>query len=71
LGHGSENENHRTPELKHNTHYTGIKFTNTTYLLPWSIHTIPPAALNHTKVVGELTSKGQKAVVTEFAQMFK
>ena len=69
LGHGSRSRNHRTPELQPDTHYTAITFPKKTYLLPWSIHTIPPGALNPAKGVGELTTKGRKLVAREFAKM--
>jgi len=71
LGHGSRRENHRTPELKKGEHYTGISFSKATYLLPWSIHTIPPAAIDQARAQGQLTADGKKLVVREFAKMMK
>jgi len=70
LGHGSQTENHRTPKLEEDTHYTGISFSNSTYLLPWSIHTIPPGAILPGEQ-GQLTQEGKKLVVREFAKMMK
>lgn len=70
LGHGSRKENHRTPKLESGVHYTGITFGKDTYLLPWSIHTIPPGALNDKGQVGQLTHDGRKLVAREFARMF-
>ena len=69
LGHGSQAEPHRTPQLQPDKHYTGISFSKDTYLLPWSIHTIPPAALNDMQGMGELTKAGRKLVAREFARM--
>gem|GEM_PF-1032961 len=69
LGHGSQAEAHRTPQLQPGDHYTGISFSKDTYLLPWSIHTIPPAALNEMHGMGELTKEGRKLLAREFARM--
>lgn len=71
LGHSSQKEDHRTPELKQQNHYTGISFSKATYLLPWSIHTIPPGAINEARAQGQLTTDGKKVVVREFAKMMK
>lgn len=71
LGHGSQSENHRTPELIAGEHYTGISFPQKTYLLPWSIHTIPPTTLDNMNGVGELTTQGRKLVAREFAKMLQ
>lgn len=68
LGHGSKNQNHRTPQLKPGTHYNQISFSKNTYLLPWSIHTIPPGALNPAKGVGQLTKQGKVLVGKEFTR---
>lgn len=70
LGHGAQNEQHRTPELEKDTHYTGISFSKATHLLPWSIHTIPPGATLQGRQ-GQLTAEGKKLVVREFAKMMK
>ncbi|WP_235007281.1 hypothetical protein [Haloarcula mannanilytica] len=51
-------------------HYTGISFSSSTYLLPWSIHTIPPGAILPGEQ-GQLTQEGKKLVVREFAKMMK
>lgn len=69
LGHGSQNQDHRTPELEPETHFTGISFPESTHLLPWSLHTIPPGTLNPAKGVGQLTLDGRKLVAREFATM--
>ncbi len=71
LGHGSKRQNHRTPELQKETHFTGISFSKATYLLPWSIHTIPPGAIQQHRAQGQLTKAGKKLVVEEFAKMMK
>lgn len=71
LGHSSRQHNHSTPELEKDTHFTGITFSKTTYLLPWSIHTIPPGAIRQNKAQGQLTKAGKKLVVREFAKMMK
>lgn len=69
LGHGSSQHNHSTPELTKDTHFRGIAFSKPTYLLPWSIHTIPPAAILQNRAQGPLTTEGKKLVVREFAKM--
>lgn len=71
LGHGSQQLNHRTPELEKGTHFTGLTFSKATYLLPWSIHTIPPGAIMQHKAQGQLTKAGKKLIVREFAKMMK
>lgn len=71
LGHGSQQHDHSTPELKKGTHFTGITFSKATYLLPWSIHTIPPSVILQYKAQGQLTTVGKKLVVREFATMMK
>lgn len=50
-----------TPELK-DKHLDGISFTDTSYLMPWALYTIPPATLMNGNAAGELTEDGRKLV---------
>jgi hypothetical protein len=48
-----------TPELK-DKHLSGISFTDTSYLMPWALYTIPPGTLIDGKASGKLTEDGQR-----------
>jgi hypothetical protein len=43
-------------------HLTGISFTDTSYLMPWALYTIPPGTLMNGTAGGELTEEGRKLV---------
>lgn len=68
-GHGSKQYNHQTPELT-DKHLSGISFGKSTYLLPWAMYTIPPAAILDGRPHGELTDAGKKLVKMEFIRLF-
>lgn len=61
LGTDSSTHAHATPEIK-GRHLNGIQFGSTTYLLPWSLYTIPPSSLLPGKPIGQLTEEGEKLV---------
>lgn len=71
FGHGSRDHDHSTPGLEKDTGFTGITFSKATYVLPWSIHTIPPGAILENQGQGQLTTGGKKVVVREFAKMLR
>jgi hypothetical protein len=48
-----------TPELK-DEHLDGISFSNTSYLMPWALYTIPPGSIMNGKASGELTEDGRR-----------
>lgn len=50
-----------TPELK-DEHLEGISFSDTSYLMPWALYTIPPGTIVNGKMKGELTEAGRKLV---------
>ncbi len=47
-----------TPELK-DKHLAGISFSDTSYLMPWALYTIPPGVITNSKMKGELTEAGR------------
>lgn len=49
-----------TPELE-DEHLTDISFTDTSYLMPWALYTIPPGTING-QTKGELTEEGRRLV---------
>ncbi len=59
---------HRTPALE-DEHVTGISFSETTYLMPWALYTIPPASLGTGRSAGELTASGKKLVKKELIRL--
>ena len=50
-----------TPELK-DEHLSGISFSDTSYLMPWALYTIPPGTIINGKASGELTEAGRTLV---------
>lgn len=64
----AEKYDHRTPPLE-DRHLTGISFSETTYLMPWALYTIPPGAIRTERAVGELTEKGKKLVKKELIRL--
>jgi hypothetical protein len=48
-----------TPELK-DEHLNGISFSNTSYLMPWALYTIPPGSIMNGKASGKLTADGRR-----------
>ena len=50
-----------TPELK-DEHLRGISFTDTSYLMPWALYTIPPGSIMNGQTAGELTEDGRRLV---------
>ncbi len=48
-----------TPELK-DEHLNDISFSNTSYLMPWALYTIPPGSIMNGKASGELTEDGRR-----------
>lgn len=50
-----------TPELT-DEHLSGISFTETSYLMPWALYTIPPGTILNGKANGELTDAGRRLV---------
>lgn len=50
-----------TPELK-DEHLNGISFTDTSYLMPWALYTIPPGTIMNGKANGTLTEAGRTLV---------
>ena len=59
LGTNAKNYDHHAPELEAD-HLSGISFTDTTYLMPWALYTIPPGALQVGKARGDLTESGER-----------
>jgi len=47
-----------TPELTEK-HLDGISFSNTSYLMPWALYTIPSATILNGTTTGELTQEGR------------
>jgi hypothetical protein len=45
-------------------------FTDTTYLMPWALDTIPPGAIQTGKARGELTEKGERLVKEALISLF-
>ena len=39
---------------------SSISFTDTMYLMPWALYTIPPGALQVGKARGDLTESGER-----------
>jgi hypothetical protein len=50
-----------TPELK-DEHLDGISFTDTSYLMPWALYTVPPGTIMDGKSKGELSEAGRRLV---------
>jgi hypothetical protein len=50
-----------TPELK-DKHLTGISFSDSSYLMPWALYTIPPGTIMNGKANGRLTEAGRTLV---------
>lgn len=50
-----------TPELK-DEHQAGISFSDTSYLMPWALYTIPPGTLVNGTMNGKLTESGRRLV---------
>jgi len=50
-----------TPKLK-DEHLNGISFTDTSYLMPWALYTIPPGSIMNGKAKGELREDGRRLV---------
>jgi hypothetical protein len=50
-----------TPELE-DKHLNGISFTDTSYLMPWALYTIPPGTIMNGKASGTLTDAGRTLV---------
>jgi hypothetical protein len=69
LGTGAKNYDHYAPELK-DTHLSGISFTDTTYLMPWALYTIPPGAIQVAKARGELTEQGERLIKKALITLF-
>jgi hypothetical protein len=69
LGTGAKNYDHYAPELE-NSHLSGVSFTNTTYLMPWALYTIPPGAIQPGKAHGELTEDGERLVKKALISLF-
>jgi hypothetical protein len=70
LGTGAKRYDHYTPELK-DAHVSGISFTDTTYLMPWALYTIPLGAIQTGKAQGELTGKGERLVKKGVVSLFE
>ncbi|EMA54500.1 hypothetical protein [Halococcus salifodinae] len=69
LGTGAKNYDHYSPELE-DDYLSGVSFTNTTYLMPWALYTIPPGAIQTGKASGELTEKGERFVKKALISLF-
>ena len=69
LGTGAKNYDHSAPELE-DDYLSGISFSNTTYLMPWALYTIPPGAIQTGKASGELTEKGERLVKKALISLF-
>lgn len=70
LGTRAQQYNHYTPELP-DTHLSGISFSDTTYLMPWALYTIPPGAIQTGKAQGELTEEGERLVKKGLVSLFE
>ena len=68
LGHGSQRQNHSTPELESH-HLQGISFSKAPYVMPWAIYSIAPATLQQARAVGELTQDGKRLVQKELVKL--
>lgn len=69
LGTGAKNYDHYAPVLT-DEHLAGMSFSNTTYLMPWALYTIPPGAIQLGKAHGELTEKGERLVKKALISLF-
>ena len=69
LGTSAKNYDHYAPELE-DEHLSGISFTDTTYLMPWALYTIPPGAIQAGKAHGELTGEGKRLVKKALISLF-
>lgn len=69
LGTGAKTYDHYTPELT-DDHLSGISFSNTTYLMPGALYTIPPGAIQPGKAHGELTEEGERLVKKALISLF-
>lgn len=69
LGTGAKNYDHYSPKLE-DEHLSGVSFTNTTYLMPWALYTIPPGAIQMGKAHGELTEDGERLVKKALISLF-
>lgn len=57
-----------TPKLEPE-HITGISFSDTTYLMPYALYTIPPGAILTGKPRGRLTDVGRTLVKKELVKL--
>ena len=69
LGTSAKHYDHYAPELEDDC-LSGITFTDTTYLMPWALYTIPPGAVQTGKARGELTEKGEHLVKKALIGLF-
>jgi len=61
-----------TPTLVAGTHYTGIDVSDSSYLMPYALYTIPPGSLRASQATGTLTGAGEtlvkKGLVSSFTE---
>jgi hypothetical protein len=58
-----------TPELT-DEHLNDISFSDTSYLTPWALYTIPPGTLMNGETKGELTEAGRTLVKNPSSRSF-
>ena len=61
IGTSAEKYQQTTPELEEK-HLNDISFTDTSYLMPWALYTIPPGTIMNGKASGTLTDAGRTLV---------
>lgn len=69
LGTSAGSYDHKTPEIT-TQHLSGISFSKQTYLMPWALYTIPPAAIRNGKPQGKLTEQGETLVKKSLIGLF-
>lgn len=70
LGTSATGYDHYAPELE-DKHLSGISFGSTTYLMPWSLYTIPPGTIQGGKPTGTLTEAGTRLVKKGLISLFE
>lgn len=68
LGTSASSYDHSTPKLEDH-HYSGISLAEDTYLMPWSLHSIPPGCIQSGRATGSLTSDGKELVKRELVRL--
>lgn len=59
----ADKHDHRSPQLE-SKHISGISFSDSTYLMPWALYTVPPGVI-HSGKTGRLTEQGERLVKKE------